>query len=93
MSKSPNARLTDIEIIITKLLELSGTNPDQYQLCNGHDYFKALSEYLRLHGNTNNITSEIISSIVRIKCSKANFESTNLYQLTKKWALENNVEI
>ena len=93
LSKSPNARITDLETINTKLLELRNTNPDQYQLCNGHDYLKALSEYLRIHGNTNNINSEIISSIIRIKCSKTNFETTNLHHLTKTWAVENNVEI
>ena len=93
LSKSPNARITDLETIISKLLELSSTNPNQYQLCNGHDYLKALSEYLRTHGNTNNINSEIISSIIRIKCSKANFATTKLFHSIKTWSIENNVEI
>lgn len=93
LSKSPNARLTDFETINSKLLELRSTNPNQYQLCNGHDYLKALSEYLRIHGNNSSINSEIISSIIRIKCSKTIFRTTNLHHLTKTWAEENNVEI
>ena len=93
LSKSLNAKITDIGIIVSKMDALKSTNPDSLQLCNGHDFIKAFSQFLREKGKVNSVSEDIISSIFRIKFSHECFTKTLLYRDTKLWADTNNCSI
>lgn len=86
ISKSPNAKIIDIEVIKTKIEDLKAKNPNPFQLCNGHDFIKALSQFLREKGKTKNLNDDLISSIFRINYSNDLFSKTVLYSKTKEWA-------
>jgi hypothetical protein len=84
--KSPNAKITDISIVSKKLKKLRETNPDAFQLCNGHDFMKALSKYIREECEGKALDNEIISSFLRMTFTRAHFEKTRLFNDTKSWA-------
>jgi hypothetical protein len=86
ISKSPNAKIIDIKVIKTKIEDLKAKNPNPFQLCNGHDFIKALSQFLREKGKTKNLNDDLISSIFRINYSNDLFSKTDLYSKTKEWA-------
>jgi hypothetical protein len=86
LSKSPNAKIKSLEEIITKINILKNKNPDALQLCNGHDFIKAFSQYLREKGKTNNVSDEMISSMLRMNFSHICFSNMSLFQSTKLWA-------
>lgn len=86
ISKSPNAKIIDIEVIKTKIEDLKAKNPNPFQLCNGHDFIKALSQFLREKGKTKNLNDDLISSIFRINYNNSLFSKTVLYSKTKEWA-------
>ncbi len=66
LSKSPKAKITDISIVSQKIQKLKETTPDPFQLCNGHDFMKALSQYIRETSQAKTIDNEIISSSFRM---------------------------
>ena len=86
ISKSPNPKLTDISIVLQKLKTLKEINPDLYQLSNGHDFMKALSQYVRESGDGRTIGDEDISSIFRIAFTLNHFKKTELFSEIKSWA-------
>jgi len=90
MSKSPIAKITDFNTIVAKIEDLKTKNPNIYQLCNGHDFIKAFTQYLKLNGKLKSSNDDLISSIFRIKYSTENFQQTNLFTLTKHWGDSNN---
>jgi hypothetical protein len=93
MSKSPNAKITDIEVIINKMSTLKDKNPNLLQLSNGHDFIKAFSQFLREKGKINNVNDELIASIFRIKFNHEFLKKTLLYQNTKQWSDAHNCVI
>ncbi len=93
LSKSPNAKISDINIIKSKIANLKALDAHPYQLCNGHDFVKAFSQFLREQEKVKNINDSIISSILRIKYTKENFYNTQLYSSTKVWSDSNNCSI
>jgi hypothetical protein len=86
LSKSPNAKIVDIATIKSKISTLRALNKHPYQLCNGHDFVKALTQFIREQGKVKNISDDIVSSILRINYTKEKFYSTQLYASTKTWA-------
>lgn len=86
ISKSPNAKLIDISIVLQKLKDLKEINPDLFQLSNGHDFMKALSQYVRVSGDGRTLGDENISSIFRIAFTLNHFKKTKLFSETKSWA-------
>lgn len=93
ISKSPNAKIVDIATIKSKINNLKALNKHPYQLCNGHDFIKAFTQFIREHGNSKSIYDDIVSSALRIKYTKEKFSSTQLYASTKKWADSKNCSI
>jgi hypothetical protein len=93
LSKSPNAKIVNIATIKSKMNALKSLNKNAYHLCNGHDFIKALTQFLREQGKLKNINDDIVSSILRIKYTKEKFSSTQLYTLTKTWADSKNCSI
>ena len=86
LSKSPNAKIVDIATIKSKMDNLKALNKNPYQLCNGHDFIKALTQFIREQGKVKNIGEDIVSSILRINYSKEKFHTTQLYTSIKTWA-------
>ena len=93
LSKSPNAKIVDIDTIKSKINILKVLDKNPYQLCNGHDFVKALTQFIREQGKVRNIGDETVSSILRIKYTKEKFYSTQLYASTKIWADSKNCGI
>lgn len=86
LSKSPNAKLTDISIVQQKLKALKEINPDSFQLCNGHDFMKALSKFVRETGAGKTLVDENISSSFRMIYTFSHFKKTKIFNETKSWA-------
>ena len=93
LSKSPNAKIIDIATIKSKMDDLKALNKHPYQLCNGHDFVKALTQFIRKQGKEKHINDDLVSSILRIKYTKEKFYSTQLYASTKNWADSKNCSI
>lgn len=89
LSKSLNAKLTDISTVQQKLKTLKEINPDSFQLCNGHDFMKALSQFIREAGKGRTLGDEKISSSFRMIYTLAHFKKTKLFNQTKSWADSN----
>jgi hypothetical protein len=86
ISKSPNAKLTQITIVLEKINFLKDSNPASFQLCNGRDFMKALSQFVRENGDGRTIGDENISSIFRMIFTLQLFKKTRLYNEIKSWA-------
>ncbi len=93
LSKSPNANITDIAIVRSKIDALKSSNPNAFQLSNGHDFIEAFSQFLRVKGTANNVSNEFVASIFRTNFGNDLFAKTLLYQNTKQWADANNCSI
>lgn len=86
LSKSPNAKITDKKIILDKIKALKDTNPHPLQLCNGHDFMKAISQYVKQEFGVKGVSDKHIVSSCRMTFSFNHYSSTELYNNTKMWA-------
>jgi Protein of unknown function (DUF4435) len=85
LSKSPNAKITDLKIVEKKINALNGAGFDSLQITNGHDFIKALSQYLKESSGATVGDDEIASSL-RISYNIDHFKKTKLFSDTKVWA-------
>jgi hypothetical protein len=86
LSKSPNAKITDLSTIILKIDTLKKSGPDPFQLCCGHDFVKAISQFIRAQGVTKSINDEIVSGALRMTYTLDHFRKTDLQNNLLKWA-------
>ena len=86
LSKSPNAKLTDSAIVLQKIKFLKETNPNSFQLTNGHDFMKALSQYVKDSGSGRVIGEDSISSSLRMAFTFEHFKLTHLFSDIKSWS-------
>lgn len=93
LSKSPDAKITDIKIVSAKIEELKTTNPHPLQLCNGHDFMKALSQYIKINDGPKAMNDEIVCSAFRINYRTELLSNTQLYFKTNQWCQDNNCSI
>ena len=93
LNKSPNAKINDFNLIVSEIEILKSAEPYALQLCNGHDFMKALSQYIKQLGNGEIINDERLHSSCRLMFSLKHFYKTNLYSDTKAWAVSNNCPI
>ncbi|MCD4843116.1 MAG: DUF4435 domain-containing protein [Methanosarcinales archaeon] len=91
--KSPNAKITDKSIILDRMKALKDTNPNPWQLCNGHDFLKAFSQYIKQECGVKNVNSEHIASSCRMTFTFNHYSKTGLYLNTKTWANNSNCVI
>ena len=89
LNKSPNAKIKDEKIILEKMKALKDTDPHPLQLCNGHDFMKAISYYLNQVFNVKGVNHENVASSCRMTFSFNHYSSTELYNNTKMWADKN----
>jgi len=93
LSKSPNAQITDINIIKGKITQLKASNPDMLQLTNGHDLVKTFANYFKNISGINGVSDENIASILRVSFNLKQFEKTSLYSELENWSDNNNTAI
>lgn len=93
LSKSPNAKITDVGTIVNKINDLKSKDSNPFQLCNGHDFMKAFSQFIKAHGKVKTINDEILSSAFRMCFRNEFLTRTKLYQQTKSWSDSNSCEI
>jgi len=92
LSKSTNAVIKDLTVILQKINELIPKNPDLLQLTNGHDAAHVFSKYLTSK-QTKGISNEGLEKILKSAFSYTYFQRTNLYQALSEWADENNTQL
>lgn len=93
LQKSPNAKITDLHEIKSKIKILEQKNPDKFQITNGHDFILAISVYFKNYGDTRNINSKLIQSFIRGTYNSTLYFRTNLYIETVSWCKLNNCVI
>ena len=93
LSKSPNAKITDINILKTKIEELDKTNPDQFHLLSGHDLINAFAKFFREEHANKGLSGKDLERSIRMLFSVELFETTTIHSELSKWQTANNVEI
>lgn len=93
LSKSPNANITDINIINGKITQLKASNSDLFHLTNGHDLVSTFANYFKNISGIRGVSNENIASILRISFNLKQFEKTALYSELEYWAQHNNTTI
>jgi hypothetical protein len=93
VSKSPNAKITDLNILKTKSLELDKTNPEPFHLINGHDVLNAFAKFFREEHGNKGLSGKDLEMSVRMLFSIELFETTTLHSELSSWETTNNVEI
>jgi len=93
LNKSPNATIIDVTDVLNRIALLQQTNPDLFQLCNGHDFQTAFSQYLRQVHNANNVNEKNIGSSCRIAYTSNHYQKSMLFRNTQKWADDNHCVI
>lgn len=93
LSKSPNAKVTDSTILLTQMNALKSANPNPFQLCNGHDFIKAFSHFVKEQGKFKSCNPDFVSSAFRMNFRNDLFKQSNLYFNTKLWADTNHCTI
>jgi len=91
LSKSPNARINDKDVLVEKVRELKQSNPDPFQLTNGHDLMNTFAKYFREEvGGNRKVSGEILESLLRVAYDLESFKETELYGNLKEWEIRNN---
>jgi len=85
LSKSPNAKIKDSIIVEGKINALKGIDFDNLQLTNGHDFIKALSQFLKESSGAT-VGDDNIASSLRMSFTTDHFKKTKLFSDTKDWA-------
>ena len=93
LSKSRNAPDIDFADIKGRIKELHKRNPHPFHLCNGHDFMKCFSEYIRAAKSAKGTHFEFVSSAFRIAYRNEHFAETELFKSTKRWADDNKLSI
>lgn len=93
LSKSPNAQITDIEVLSKEIESLKALNPDFLQLTNGHDLLKAFAMYFREVEGQRGLKGEQIESSLRMVYDKEAFSQTLLFQSLSEWQEKNETGI
>jgi len=85
LSKSPKAKIKDLKIVEGKINALNVFGFDNLQLTNGHDFIKALTQFLKESSGAT-IGDDNITSSLRMSYTTEHFMKTKLYSDTKDWA-------
>lgn len=93
LSKSPNAKITDISLIKTKIDNLKIINPSMLQLTNGHDLLKTFANYFKNISKSEGVSDKNIASILRTSFSSDHFKNTTLYKDLVDWSKKEDIEI
>lgn len=93
LSKSPNAKITDILSILSEIQILEITNPNPFQLCNGHDFIKTFSQFVKERGTVKACSPDFVSSAFRMIYRNDYFSKTVLNSDIKNWAAINHCSI
>ncbi len=86
LAESPNAKIKDINLIISKINSLKKENANNFQLCNGHDFTKTFAIFLREKGNKKSINNDSVIDLLRISYRFSDFKKTLLFAHTNEWA-------
>lgn len=73
-------------MVLSELEILQITNPNPFQLCNGHDFIKTFSHFVKEQGTVKTCSPDFVSSAFRMIYKNDYFTKTVLYSDIKKWA-------
>lgn len=79
--RSPNKKST---ITVTNIEEFIPAEIDLYNVCNGHDFEKALASFISERSN-NGISDKEVGKSLRLSYNISQFETTNLYNSLVNW--------
>jgi hypothetical protein len=90
LNQSPNTKERNTSILLGKINSIISVRHNLYQLCNGHDFMKVLSVYLK---PMKQVKPSDLESQFRTTYTLQHYQSTNLYKNTLNWATENNCKL
>lgn len=93
LGKSGGATITDIPTIIQMVNNVRETNPEKFQITNGHDLLNIFAKYFREIEGRNGIKGEQLETSLRMVFTKEMFEETKLYKNLSKWQQDNTTEL
>ena len=93
ISKSKNAKKVDINYLIDETIDLKNTNPDLYQITNGHDLMNIMAKHIREIEGVNGISGKTLESAMRVSYSKTDFLTSHLYLEINNWQQFKGVQI
>lgn len=88
ITRSPDAKIKDVEQIFDSTQQLYNSNHDLFQVCNGHDFMKVMA--ILCSSSHKGISEKDISSQFRIAYNQDMFKKTQLFKDTSDWASQNN---
>lgn len=91
--KSPDATITDSQIIIQKVTLLRDSNYEKMHLTNGHDLLNVFAKYFREIEGRNGINGEQLETALRLTFTKKMFEETNLFSNLNGWGVAKNTQL
>lgn len=93
LSKSPNAHITDVNIIKEKIAQLKALNPEILLITNGHDLVNTFSNYFKNISGIKGLSDENIARILRVTFNINHLKKTLLYANLAEWCGNNNTTI
>lgn len=90
VQKSRNAKITDINVIVTEIAKLADENHDSFQLCNGHDFMSVLALFLKTY-NQEGLSEKRVSSHFRIAYHSSEYQQTKLHLQIHTWAISHSI--
>lgn len=85
-SKSKHTTILDFSQLEGELGVLEALKAESLQLINGHDFLKCFAEYVRKHGRIKSVSDDTVASCLRTAYGVPQYQRTNLYTATQKWA-------
>ncbi len=93
LSNSPNAVISDYEVIMNKLSKLFDESFDQKQLTNGHDLLGVIACYFRVECKQKGVGEKELARACRMSYCLNHFKDTRLFESLSYWSAENNTEL
>lgn len=84
--KSHEAEMPDEAILAQQLQQLGETEPDAFQISNGHDFLAVLTEYIRRQKWEKGLNVHAVARVFRSSFTFIHWQKTELYQQTQQWA-------
>lgn len=89
ITRSPNAKVKNVEQIFNSVQRLHNDNHDLLQVCNGHDFMKVMA--ILCSSRQKGISDKDMASLFRVAYNQTMFQKTQLFKDTSDWASQNKV--
>jgi Protein of unknown function (DUF4435) len=91
ITRSPNAKVKNVEQIFDSVQRLYNDSHDLFQVCNGHDFMKVMA--ILCSSRQKGISDKDMASLFRVAYNQNMFQKTQLFKDTSDWASQNKVTL